>query len=390
MKQTNFVSNMLLPLEVYLQQNYEFRFNVLSGKMEFRPRREDTVFTHLDKKMMNGILMGILRDLPDEKNVKDVIKTIIYSPSTPDYNPVQSWLDALPEWDGRNRVSHLFEMIPGITAEQVYWSTVWLRSAVAHWRQMDTLYGNECVPTLIGEQGCGKSTFCKRLLPAHLREYYLDHVNLRNKHDKEMALTNNLLVNIDEMDQITHRQQPELKQMLSKSQVNGRMIYGREQSDRLRYASFIATTNNPHPLHDSTGSRRFICIAVAKGQLIDTTSEIDYEQLYAQVLVELKRGERYWFTAEETVSIQRANVPFQNTVDVEVMLDACFRKPDDDEYVKPLTLREISDTMQSQYPNLVVDQGLKVKLGQILTKRGYVRHEHRLCNVYEVMPLTAA
>jgi predicted P-loop ATPase len=372
---------------VYLQQNYEFRFNVLSGKMEFCPRREDTVFTHLDKKMMNGILMCVLRDLPDEKNVKDVIKTIIYSPSTPDYNPVQGWLDALPEWDGRNRVSHLFEMIPGITAEQVYWSTVWLRSAVAHWRQMDTLYGNECVPTLIGEQGCGKSTFCKRLLPAHLREYYLDHVNLRNKHDKEMALTNNLLVNIDEMDQITHRQQPELKQMLSKSQVNGRMIYGREQSDRLRYASFIATTNNPHPLHDSTGSRRFICIAVAKGQLIDTTSEIDYEQLYAQVLHELRNDKApYWFNNEEVARIQQINQNFQEQKDLTEMISACFRKATADEKVKPINSTSVLKILQSDYTTLKITQGAKINVGRAMKELGVEAFSYGNVAHYRVVP----
>ena len=67
----------------------------------------------------------------------------------------------------------------------------WLRSVVAHWLQMDTIHGNECVPTLIGAQGCGKTTFFVRLLPPHLRAYYLDHLNLSNKFDKEMALTNN-------------------------------------------------------------------------------------------------------------------------------------------------------------------------------------------------------
>ena len=69
---------------------------------------------------------------------------------------------------------------------------------MAHWMGMDPLHGNECVPVLIGPQGCGKSTFAVRLLPEHLRQYYLDHINFGNKFDCDMALTHNLIVNIDE------------------------------------------------------------------------------------------------------------------------------------------------------------------------------------------------
>ena len=70
-----------------------------------------------------------------------------------------------------------------------------------------------------------------------------------------MALTNNLLVNLDELEAIRPSQQSALKQTLSKSKVNGRPIYGCAQDDRPRFASFVATTNNPHPLTDVTGPR---------------------------------------------------------------------------------------------------------------------------------------
>ena len=98
------------------------------------------------------------------------------------------------------------------------------------------------------------------------------------------------------------------------------MIYGSEQTDRTRFASFVATTNNRHPLQDHTGSRRFICIELTRGKLIDNTLDIDYEQLYAQVLHELHAGERYWFTQEEVLAIQRANMPYHATFDLEVMV----------------------------------------------------------------------
>ena len=74
----------------------------------------------------------------------------------------------------------LFDRLPGIRSDQRYWLSIWMRSMVAHWLQMDALHGNEVVPTLIGAQGCGKSTFCRLLLPEQLREYFLDHVNLGN------------------------------------------------------------------------------------------------------------------------------------------------------------------------------------------------------------------
>ena len=96
-----------------------------------------------------------------------------------------------------------------------------------------------------------------------------------------MALTHNLLVNIDELANITVAQQGKLKQTLSKVKVNGRPIFGKSQADRRRYASFLATTTDEHPLCDPTGSRRYLCLRVPDGEFIDNSSVINYDQLYA-------------------------------------------------------------------------------------------------------------
>ena len=145
-----------------------------------------------------------------------------------------------------------------------------------------------------------------------------------------MALTNNLLVNLDELEAIRPSQHAHLKQTLSKSKVNGRPIFGCSQEDRPRFASFVATTNNPHPLTDATGSRRYICLTIPKGQLIDNEGDIDYEQLYAQVLYEIRELKvPYWFNNVEVARIQDLNLNYMEQKDIFFFFLICFRKPTD-------------------------------------------------------------
>jgi predicted P-loop ATPase len=256
---------------------------------------------------------------------------------------------------------------------------------------MDMLHGNECVPTFIGPQGCGKTTFVRRLLPLKLREYYMDHLNLSNKFDKEMALTNNLFVNIDELESIRDSQQSSLKQTLSVSKVNSRPIFGRVQEDRPRFASFVATTNNRHPLKDATGSRRYICIQIPDGQMIDNTGEIDYGQLYAQVLYELNEQKApYWFNNDEVARLQQLNQDFMEQKDITEMIKACFRQPREGEVVKTMNSTQMLKIIQQDFPSVVITHGTKVSLGEAMKELGYERKEHSHVAYYRVVPLRAA
>ena len=395
----------MLIVEQFLHDNYLFRRNVLNGKVEFlrvavNKQAElecatktgeglEPQYRPLTQQALNSIILHAKReDICEGKNPKQDIQEYINSEEVPAFDPIKAYLDNLPQWDGQNHVAQLFSRIPGISSEQLAFLSIWFRSTVAHWLQMDTLHGNECVPTLIGSQGCGKTTFLRRLLPLSLRQYYLDHLNLSNKFDKEMALTNNLLVNLDELDAVRPSQQAALKQLLSKNKVNGRKIYGDSQDDRPRYASFTATTNNPHPLTDATGSRRYICLMIPDGQFIDNDGEIDYGQLYAQVLYELREQKApYWFNNDEVKRIQELNQEYMEQKDMAEVITACFRKPKEGEVVKAINGTDMLKLIQKEYPSIPSNHSTKIHLGFAMKELGYEHSKTGNVVYYKAVPM---
>ena len=385
----------MLAAELYLITHYLFRRNVLNGKVEVavKPAEgQEPLWKPLTQSALNSIIIRAKRAcICEDGSPKSDIVEYVYSDEIDTFDPIADYLEHLPKWDGENHVARLFDRLPGVDSELMGYLATWLRSAVAHWLQMDTIHGNECVPTLIGAQGCGKTTFFVRLLPPHLREYYLDHLNLSNKFDKEMALTNNLLVNIDELDAIRPSQHASLKQTLSKNKVNGRPIYGASQEDRARYASFVATTNNPHPLTDVTGSRRYICLTIPEGKYIDNASEIDYDQLYAQVLYELRvQKSPYWFNNDEVARIQQLNQNYLEQKDIADIVRICFRKPEPGELAQSMNCERLLEIITKEYPSVKATHGTKVYLGKAMHTLGFESTDCGHVAHYKVIPLKAA
>ena len=385
------VENDLLAVEYHLEHNYQFRRNMLSGLVEYKKTGEpDENFSRLTSEVLNTIFIKAKREIPDDTSLKTDIKAYVESDIPPVYNPVVAWLDSLAKWDGKDRVAEFLNRIPGLSDEKIDFLRIYLRSNVAHWLNMEQEHGNETVPLLIGNQGCGKSTFCVRFLPKHLRQYYLDHFNLANKFDKEMALSSCLLICLDEIDMYNARQMAQIKQALSKVKVNGRKIYGKTIDERMRFASFIATTNNRHPLVDKTGSRRFLTIEIPNGEVINNNDEIEYEQLYAQLLYEVRDEKlRYWYTNEETLRIQELNAPYEQTLDLEQMIDCMFRKPQGNEKHGAFTSLDIRKILKQQYPDVADNQLNSIKIGKAMKEMKVARVKSKRGVSYSLVQLAA-
>ena len=317
--------------EMFLNANFDMRKNLMTGVAEYRYKyAEDQTFKPLTEEVRND--MTIQAREQGLKSWDQDVNRFIDSTRIEQYDPVNTWLDKLPKWNGHDYIHDLAQRVP---TDQPHWEKYlryWLIGMVRQWRESDKqLTGNALTPLLIGRQGCGKTRFCKILLPPELRDYYNDKLNFKNEFDLNIALTSFALINIDEFDKTTPSQQIVLKYLLSSSDVKFRPPYGKTIKQYRRYTSFIGTTNQQQPLVDPTGSRRFVCVGIPNGKNIDYTDNLEHQQLFAQVLHLIDDDERFWLDDDEIAELLKENEAYQRTVPLEEMIAETFRKPKDSE-----------------------------------------------------------
>ena len=354
--------------EAYMKEHYTLRLNIMTGNPEYRLNSAGYVFAPLDQAARNTMAIKALKAGVDSWD-RDLSR-FIDSDLIPRYNPMEDYITHLPAWNGKH--DYVGELARRIHTDSPCWEEDfhrWMLSMVAQWLGKDRLYGNAIVPLLIGPQGSGKTTFCRRLLPAFLDSYYNDRLSMKTDSDIFIAMSSFALINIDEFDAMAKSQQPLLKYLISKQDVKFRPPYGKTMEHRQRFASFIATTNNSRPLTDTTGSRRFICVYADS---IDNSGTIPYDKLYAQLYHELQEGRRYWLEDEENARIMQQNETFQQVTSPEMMIALTFLSPDatpDDAGFMPL--QHILALLAQHFPTFVIGKNTGVETGKLLRRMGY-------------------
>lgn len=248
---------MAVRTDEFMGRRYEFRYNILAGVVEYRERKTFCFdFRPVTDRVLNTIAVNAISEGLELWD-RDV-KRWINSERVPVYSPVTDFLYGLPRWDGKDRIRALARYVP---CDNSHWPDFfhrWFLAMVAHWKGNDKQYANSVSPLLIGSQGCGKSTYCRNILPPDLRAYYTDSIDFSRKRDAELYLNRFMLINIDEFDQVSVNHQGFLKHILQKPVLNVRKPNEAAVRELKRYASFIATSNHSDLLSDPSGSRRFI------------------------------------------------------------------------------------------------------------------------------------
>lgn len=309
-------------VRAFFERRYDLRYNEMKALEEFRPKGRDYwPWQPLTDRELRRIAFEEMIDSGVAWSVD--VEMYVRSSLIRNYNPVHEFLAGCGEWDHKH--DYILELASRVPTNYPQWRRHfhrWFLGMVAQWLGRSREFGNAVVPMLIGSQGTHKTTFCKLLIPAGLREYYIDDIKMQNAEQVERMLGRMALVNIDEYNSKTAREQAKIKRLLTERDVQVRRMRSEHYVMTQRMASFIATTNDLQPLNDPTGSRRYLCVEVTG--VIDTESPLNYQQLYAQALWELNHGERFYFSKEEEAEIVAHNQSFQQLSPVELLLTANF------------------------------------------------------------------
>lgn len=218
------------------------------------------------------------------------------------YHPVKNYFSALPEWDGVTRAETIF--IDYLGAEDSDYVRSITRKALS--AAVSRIYTPgikwDYMVTLVGEQGCGKSSLLAKLGMS----WFSDSITSFAGKEGMESIQKVWIVEVSELTATTRADVETVKQFITKQVDEYRPAYGRNKISRPRQCVLFGTTNDSLFLRDTTGNRRFPIIECgslgsSKYKVRDLTQDI-VDQIWAEVLTYYKNEKLYLSEELEVVA----------------------------------------------------------------------------------------
>lgn len=225
------------------------------------------------------------------------------------FNPAADWIRSKP-WDGVDRIPTICETIMAqddFSDElKIVLMYRWLLSVAAA-ALVISGFKARGVLTLQGAQSKGKSSWIGSLVPDEMLramlvkgEFHLDGANK----DSVLTAISHWIVEIGELDSSFKKDIARQKALLTADRDKIRVPYGRTACEYPRRTVFAATVNDSNFLVDTTGNSRWWTICVKS---INYKHGIDMQQVFAQLAVDLDKGEQWWLTPKEEIELEKSN-----------------------------------------------------------------------------------
>lgn len=359
-------------IEAFLRERYEFRFNTVKSRTEFRYDKRSR-FASVTKIDLNSIRREL--DRVGMNTSTDNIRAILESDFSERVNPVHQYFKQLPRTQGTQAIERLASTVT--VRNPTHWVeylTKWLVGVAANALNDEGCQNHVCL-VLTGEQGSFKTTWLNRLCPKSLKTYlFTGKIDPQNK-DVLTLIAECLFINIDDqLKALNKRDENELKNLITTPAVKYRRPYDVYIEDYPHLASFMASVNGNDFLTDPTGSRRFLPFEVV---MIDNVASrlINIDEVYSEVMFLLESDFRYWFNEKEIQELHRQSSAFHvQSIEYEMLVQS----------FEPLTELVSDDcfmtTMQimSYLKRQTTLSFSEKRMGEALRKAGFVRISKRV------------
>lgn len=279
---------------------YSFRMNEMDDSVECNgDRMSDGLAATIESQMIdNGFTSAI-----------QVRRNWTRSAFENSYHPIKEYLDGL-QWVGQDVLGELLACFV-FEDEDISQTFIrkWLLGCVGKVYNQDQNY----MLVIDGDQGLGKSYFA-RWLAGPMSRYFVEGALNPDSNDTKLRVVSNWIWEVGELQYTTRKSDIEaLKNIITQVQMTVRPPYGRYDIEKYILANFIGTINETGAgfLNDPTGTRRF---AVVKARNIDWSyTDLNVEQLWAQITEQYKMGERGTLTADEKQKQHLINTGYDTT-----------------------------------------------------------------------------
>jgi hypothetical protein len=379
-------------LELFLSTRYVFRHNMVSGKLEFQyfgKKKWHVMNDFIENSMLRECLKGRI------KTNLSSLRNLLYSDFCELYNPFEDYFYNLPEYnpnsslpngEGQVGADYILELANTITTtKQDLWRECFKKWIVAMVGcVLDDKVINHTVIVFSGKQGLGKTTWVEKLVPRKLKEYLFSGTINPNNKDTLVQLSECMLINLDELENLNRSEIGSLKEIITKTQIRMRRAYGHNNETMPRRASFAGSVNTAQFLNDSTGSRRFLCFEL---EGIQYQHEVDIDNVFSQALYLFKSGFRYWFDQEEIKNITENNEQYQLRSPEEELLLTWFEPCDRENATHYLNASQIAAKL-AERAKITITDGTINKIGKALKKHNFTRLIRKGSPVYAVKEFT--
>jgi predicted P-loop ATPase len=296
--------------EGFIKQRYEIRYNTISNKAEYRVLNSTENFIDINED-------SIYRDM-QKNNVSfslNKLRSLLASDFIPKYDPLAIYFECLDQIGSDNNFDYIDYLASFVKTDDDQWfrtqfKKMMVRSVAC---ALDPDIFNKQVFILVHSmQNSGKSTFCRFLCPPQLSDYFTE--NISTDKDSLIALTNNFIVNMDELATLNRAEINTLKSMISRNNVNIRLPYGRRQVNLPRRANFVGSTNKDEFLTDETGSVRWLCFELVDRIDFSYKEKVNIDLVWKQAYELYTKNFDYELSQDEIDFNHQRNKKYESTM----------------------------------------------------------------------------